>query len=128
MHHSIKKNNKIKSPIFFTPIIFLLFIMCITTGRAMWNIYQKAQQAKKNIMVTTEEYNKLKNREQELETKINLLKTSLGVEAEIRDKFGFAKKGEEIVVVIDNSEPVKEIQQDHVVKKNFWGKIKEWLW
>jgi len=128
MRHFIKKQHKTKSALFFVPVIILLGGACIVTGRATWNIYQKAQQAKQNTAIVAEEYNKLKNREQEIEAKINMLDTPLGVETEIRDKLGLAKEGEEIVVIIDESDPVKKVEVDNIAKKTFWGKIKEWLW
>ena len=47
------------------------------------------------------EVDNLKRRKEELENKIEMMKTPLGAEKELRSKFQVAKPGEEYVVIVE---------------------------
>ena len=48
-----------------------------------------------------DESNQLKQREYNLKEKVQALKTERGVEEEVRNKFGFVKEGEEVIVIVE---------------------------
>ena len=51
------------------------------------------------------------------------LETDFGIEAEIREKYGLVKEGEEVVVIID--EETKEDNNDaEQGKKGWWKRLK----
>lgn len=88
---------------------------------AVWNVYQKAELTKENAERIQTRLTELQAREAELEASVSSLQTDFGVESEIRDKYGFIKEGEEVVVIIDD----KQAEQNETTseKKGFWEKL-----
>jgi len=121
------KRGKIKDMVFSFPSIIILGIFCLLTINSTWDVYKKSQDTKKNLVAVTKTYDELKARESELTGKIDSLKTPLGVEREIREKFGFVKEGEEVVVIVDAPQKEKENDIDITEEKSLWQKIKDWF-
>jgi len=121
------KKEKIKNMIFSVPSLAILGFVCLLTISSTWNIYKKSQDTENNLATATKTYDELKARESELTGKIDSLKTPLGVEREIREKFGFVKEGEEVVTIIDTPQKEKEDNSDVTEKKSLWQKIKDWF-
>ncbi len=46
-------------------------------------------------------FEKLKNREKNIEDKVHALQTERGIEDEIRNTFGFVKEGEDVVIIVE---------------------------
>ncbi len=63
----------------------------------------------------------LKIQKEKLATDIAKLKTEDGVEESIRDKFGLAKEGEQVVVIIDDKSQQKKEGES---SGGFWGFFK----
>ena len=123
-----QKVNKIKRIFFSVPFIVVLGIICSLTMNAAWDVYKKVCDTKENVAVVAKTYDKLKDREDELMVKIRSLETPLGVEAEIREKFGLVKEGEEVVMVIDAPEEDTENENsDDSESKTLWEKFKGWF-
>ncbi len=122
-----QKNTKIKDLIFSVPFIVILGVVCALSINATWDVYKKVRDTGKNVAAVAETYNELKKRELELTAKIGSLETPLGVETEIRDKFGLVKDGEEMIVIVDPPKEEKENDPESTDDKTLWEKIKGWF-
>ena len=122
-----QKTEKIKNIIFSVPFIIILGVTCALSINATWDIYKKAQETKKNMMAVAETHEELKIRESELVGKIDSLETPLGVETEIREKFGLVKDGEEMIVIVDPPKEEIENDSDTMDDRTLWEKIKGWF-
>jgi hypothetical protein len=102
------------------PMIVFLGIVAASMLVAVWNIYQKSLITKGNLDETTAMFDELSIREADLMAGVDSLETEFGVEAEIRDKFGLVREGEEVVVVIDGD--AEKGENVEVVEKKGWLK------
>jgi cell division protein FtsB len=100
--------------------VFVTFTIFVTT--AAWNVYQKAEHTKENAQQINARLDELKTREAELAASVALLESEFGVEAEIRDKYGLTREGEEVVVIIDAEEESAGEDED-AEKKGFFKRI-----
>lgn len=82
-------------------------------------------ETRKNRQVAKEQLDNLQREKQLLQNDIEKLKTEDGVEESIRDKFGLAKDGEGLVVIVDEENKKTEEKQKKLA--NFWDKFKEWF-
>lgn len=104
-------------------LIFLgIFLVFFT-----WNIIKfllKANETARNRKIAEENVVKLEAQKERLNADIEKLKTDKGTEEIIRDKFGLAKQGEGLVVVVDtvNNKTSKESSQ-----MTFWDRMKKWF-
>ncbi len=80
----------------FLTIILLLFI---------WNIIGvigKLRETSKNRKIAEDKITELTKEKERLNTDIQKLSTEKGVEENIRDKFGLAKQGEGVIIIVDD--------------------------
>ncbi len=106
-----------------TSVILLVIIFFILKG--VWGVYEKQSIAKENLKKISTNFNTLLERELILTSEINRLKTDIGVEEEIREKYGLVKPGEEVLVIIDDDEVVGSPSISS--GSNFWQKIVDWF-
>lgn len=108
----------------YSPLTFIVIgILILIAGYNAWDMYQKSKRTDEALKKTEEAYNELVVRETFLEGKIKQLSTDAGVEAEIRERFGVAKAGEEVIVVLADEKKEEVILE----KKSFWSRIGEWF-
>jgi cell division protein FtsB len=108
----------------YSPLTFILLAIIIAVaGRGAWGMYQKSRLTDESLAQTKEAYDALVIREAFLQRELDRLATVAGVESEIRERFGVAKAGEEVIVVLTEEEKTSLPPPE----KGFWGKIKEWL-
>ncbi len=105
------------------PVLAGLVIITGFMVVAVWNIYVKARDTQLKLDKTTSAYEELHLRELELTASTEGMKTSFGVESEIRDKYGLVREGEEVVVIIDDKN--KEDENDSKAGESWWQKIKD---
>ncbi len=117
-----QKRKRTQEIIFSIPALFILGVITILMMIAVWNIYVKSKETQENLDRITSVYDELHTRELELGASVNGLETSFGVESEIRDKYGLAREGEEVVVIIDDQ--AVGVDKKDQEKKSFWQKIK----
>jgi len=85
--------------------IILLFISSILLTQSLWDIYQKNKQSTTRADTARDQLDKLISRKALLDKNLQRIKSSAGVEAELRSKFDVAKEGENLLVIIDKEEP-----------------------
>jgi len=75
--------------------------------------------------VAEEKIQELQKEKAELLSNINQLKTDKGMEASIREKFGLAKEGEDMVVVVDDKDSPKT--DSSAKSAGFFSFLKNWF-
>lgn len=113
-----EQKKKVKSRIYSRTSIFILFIVFILLARGVFNIYLKERESRQNRNLAIEKLNNLRERRDMLEKETLRLDTADGIEEEIRKKFPVSKKGEEVIVIVDEKD--KEIIPE---QKTFWQKV-----
>jgi cell division protein FtsB len=79
-------------------------------GSLIWNLGSKAQLAWQQAHDTKSEYQQLEARKATLQANLDALQTPRGQDAAVREAFGVARPGEEVIVVVPpvaTSTPVK---------------------
>jgi cell division protein FtsB len=89
-----------------------------------WTVYEKKRASEEMRRLAEEKVDSLVQRKGDLEQKIERLSTEIGLEEEIRAKFGVAKEGEKVVVFVPNSE---ELSEKANTEKSIWKKIKNFF-
>ena len=102
-----------------TLIIFVILILFFLVS--VFDVYTKYNLAKNNASKTASSYEYLLKRERELSAEIEKLKTDSGVEVEIREKYGLIKPSEEVITVINGSEPGNNNKAEN--PGSFWQNI-----
>ncbi len=106
---------------------FSLALMAVFILFFAWSVIKfagKAQETARNKKIAQEKLTELQKQQSQLGSDIDELNTEKGVEESIREKFGLAKDGEGLVVVVDDqNKPATQVHQ----KTSFWEKIKSWF-
>ena len=118
------KSRKVRKLLYSYPV---LLIMVIVLGMGLTKVYgiaKKADDSKASLSEVSRNFEKLKIRDNYLQGSIAALKTQDGIEAKIREEYGYVKDGEEMVMVInDKTLPPEDIT---VVEPGFFEKIFSW--
>lgn len=131
------EKRKLRSLFYSKPVSVILFAFAILLSFSAYNRYSVAGDMKEKLEAKRAELQKLEERAQSLETKVEYLENERGVEEEIRNRFDVAKEGEQVVILID---PKKEgeteasktaagnsgMQQDGEIEQSFWDFFKFW--
>lgn len=96
-----KKRRLVRSIIYSPLTASALLLATFFVLHAIWNISQTYIQTKKGYEAAHEEFTELRGRKERIEERIDTLSTPRGVEEEIRNKFGFVKKGEGVVIIVE---------------------------
>jgi hypothetical protein len=92
----------------------------------VWNIHSKAILSKNNLNREQIELNKIIEREKNLESSLEYLKTDQGIENEIRSKFRAVKEGEKLAVILDDN-PSTSTSTITEQNKSLWNRIISWF-
>tara|TARA_Y100000031_G_scaffold155630_1_gene206993 strand:- start:1660 stop:2049 length:390 start_codon:yes stop_codon:yes gene_type:complete len=96
------KRRKLVKSILYSPLTASLLLLAVFfVLHTVWNIFTTYQQTKQNYEIVREEYAELVDRKENIEERVGQLSTEQGVEAEIRNKFGFIKEGEEVIIIAE---------------------------
>ncbi|MES2023266.1 MAG: septum formation initiator family protein [Patescibacteria group bacterium] len=101
----------------------LLGLFVIFFAYSVFGFMGKAEEAAKNKNLAEEKIVELQKEKERLSTDIQKLQTPEGQEEAIREKFGWTKSGEGLVVVVDDQ------NKDMGIKKEtgFFSYIKSWF-
>ncbi|MCX6757302.1 MAG: septum formation initiator family protein [Candidatus Nomurabacteria bacterium] len=105
-----------------------MVILCLFILFFGWNVIKfagKAQQMYRDKNVAEQKIINLQKEKDRLSSDINKLNTQNGVDETIRDKFGLAKDGEGLVIIVDDKD--KANNQDSQNDKSFWAYLKSWF-
>ncbi len=114
----VKKNiNKI---IYSKVVLVLLMILIIIILIQLYDIYFKYKISQDNTRKTAANLEILKEKEVYLKSEITRLESQTGIEEEIREKYGVIRPGEEIIVILDDTDEDLKSQE---INKSLWTKI-----
>lgn len=83
-------------------------------------LFAKLQKTAKNKEMAEAKVLELRKTKESLSAEISALETEEGLEENIREKFGLAKEGEELIVVVDEKDVISEEESD---RKNWFARF-----
>ncbi len=84
---------------------------------------EKMLTTRENRKITEMELSELKEKKAQLSTDIAKLQTESGVEENIRDKFGLAKEGEGLIVVVEDKNKAEAEEEKPGWFESLWNKL-----
>ncbi len=99
-----------------------LLILIVLFTKGVISVYQKESQTKQELKRLEAQKIELENRYTTISTEADRLKTDVGIESEIRQKFDVAKPGEGVIVIVDKTVQVPVKQKGFVDK--VWDSVK----
>jgi cell division protein FtsB len=89
------------------PVLILLFLIVILFTWNIIGLTKKLQETHKNKKLQEAEISNLEKRKEKLSSDIEKLGTDKGKEEMIRENFGLAKEGENIIVIVEDKNQTK---------------------
>ncbi len=123
-YHSMKsfQDNRTSRKILESkPFLLLLGILVFAFGWNIFGFWGKMEETKKNKEMAQAKVAELQAQKDKLSGDIAKLKTDEGVEANIREKFGLVKPGEQMIVVVDDKTPPPAAEKPSI---GLWGWMK----
>ena len=104
--------------------IAILLVVIFLVARGVWGVYLKERDSSKSLAVASRAYAELDSRQQQLSSQIAELKTSRGVEEEIRSRYEVAKPGEDMALVVDDATSTATSTQE---TSTWWQELFSWV-
>ncbi len=101
-----KRLSQSKSFLVFLGIIILFFVY------SMFGLVGKMEETANNKKIVENKIAELEKSKEKLNSDITNLKTEEGVEGTIREKFGLAKDGESMIMVVDDKNSTQAQKKD----------------
>jgi len=129
------EKRKMRSILYSKPIIALLFGLAILLSFSVYNRYTVAVDMEAKLDAKHVELNKLKERAQVLQAKVDFLENDRGVEEELRNRFDVAREGEKVIILLDSKDGQNKAGQNLPVvqgsgfgeaPKGFFSRLKFW--
>lgn len=128
---SLLHKNKVWNKILYSKLTLgFLLILCGFLAVSVYGRYTIERDMAGRREAKEMELNKLEERKEMLEEKVDYLSNERGVEAEIRKHFDVAKEDEQVIVLVNNARPNNIIPAttttESDVKESFWSKLIPW--
>jgi hypothetical protein len=114
-----QQKRKINQILYHRATLVVLFILVLIVLRSTWLVYQKKRESEELRQISERYKSGLEERDRQLNSEMERLKTEPGKEAEIRSKFSVAKDNEAIVVIVDNEATTSTATEG----KSWWEKF-----
>lgn len=98
-----------------------LVVLVLFVGFKTWGIYQKERLSRKILEEAQTTHAELSLRAVALSADFERLNTDIGFEEVVRDRYGVAKRGEEVVILLEND---KDGITDEEKEVGWWAKLK----
>ena len=122
---NFQKGGKLKQIMQSKFFLIFLGIIILVFAFNIFNFINKMVETGKNKNLVEDKIIELEKSKEEINSEINKLKTEKGIEESLREKFGVAKEGENMIMVVeDKNLPVKEKEEN---SSGFWSFIKSWF-
>lgn len=104
-------------------LFVLLFLLLLVLANSVRKVYQKKRGAELALVRMEQEMQELEGRQEDLQDFAERLKTSEGLEFELRKKFNVAGAGESVALIVEGSEAGPNSES----RNSFWQKIKDFV-
>lgn len=104
-------------------ILLLMLVIFLFLARGSFNTYTKERDSRIEVERIQKEKNTLQKRYEVMHEQSEVLKSDVGIETEIRNKFDVVKNGEGVIVIVDKEMPILEEDKRGVLKR-FWDSVK----
>ena len=123
-----QKKQKIERKIYSKTTVIILVVVVAWLAWSVWGAAGNKWQSHKSRSEAEERLADLKAEYGELTAEAEWLKTSQGMEEEIRERFDVARSGEKLVILVD-AKPIATSSETekHSFWENIWNKIKDWF-
>ncbi len=101
-----------KEKLYSKTTVFILLVLALLLAKGAVNIYIKERESRKNKEEAELELINMQNRAEELKQASERLKTPVGIEQEIRSKFGVAKEGEKVILIVEEEETAPVVEKE----------------
>ena len=118
-----KRKSKYRIRPLYISVLLVIIILFFAWG--MYGFTGKMLETTKNKKIAEDKIAELQNEKEKFSTDIAKLKTSEGIEESIREKFGWAKEGEGMVVVVDDG--ATEQTPKETKDQGFLSFLKNWF-
>ncbi|MCX6751693.1 MAG: septum formation initiator family protein [Candidatus Nomurabacteria bacterium] len=99
---SFQKSEKLKHVMQSKLFLIFLGIVILVFVFSVFSFWGKMEETSKNKKIAEDKIAELEKSKEKLNSDIANLKTEKGVEENIRNKFGLAKEGENMILVVDD--------------------------
>ncbi len=121
-----QQKRKIRRFLYSRIAILTLFILVALVGKAVYSVYYKERESRRNLERTREELASLQARQNSLKNVVSRLQTPEGREAEIRGQFQVAKPGERMVVIVESEKDQPELRAEKTtIIARFFGLFRQ---
>ena len=119
-----QKKKKWKSIMSTKPFLAFLGIAILFFSYNMIIFIGKTNDTANNKRIVEERIKLLEETKSKLNTDLEKLKTDIGIEESIREKFGLAEEGEQMILIVDD-QAQKTLPREP--EEGFWTTIKGWF-
>jgi len=112
---------KIRRLIYSRITLLILALVFVAILKGSINVYKKQKLSRDTLRKADSELLELRERQEFLNEEIDSLNTKDGVEATLRERFGVAKEGEGVIILLDEEE-VEEEQE--IEKLGLWAEFR----
>lgn len=118
-----QKRQRIKRLLYSPSMLSLLGLLVCVVLFNTWDLYTKERDTHTIRSEKDRELAELKKREAFLDRKLEMLGTPEGVEAEVRTRFGVAREGEQVMILVDQAS-TSEKEATHAP---WWERVRGWF-
>lgn len=109
---NIKRKKAWKNIFESKPVLAFLAIIVLAFAWSVMGFFLKMQGAIERKEISENQFAELKEKKEKLSSDIAKLKTDEGVEESIREKFGLAKEGEGLIVIVEDKNSADAIEAE----------------
>jgi hypothetical protein len=118
-----KQKNKLKNILYSPLVVCLLACLALYCIYSTWTIYSKLEKSRQDLVLAQKQLLTLDAQNTGLDQQISSLQTTAGKEDEIRTKYGEAKAGESMAVIVE-SDATSSLGTS---TESFWVKVEHFF-
>ena len=122
---SFQKSGRLKYVMQSKLFLIFLGIIILTFFFNIFSFMNKMGETSRNKEIIEDKVTELEKSKEKLNSEIIKLKTEKGIEENIREKFGLAKEGEEMIVIIEDKN--SEEAEKKMDSEGFFSFLKNWF-
>jgi cell division protein FtsB len=95
------------------PVLIFLGILILVFAWSVFGFWNKMQETSRNKRIVEDKIAELKQQKEKLSSDIDSLNTEEGKERFFRENFGLVKEGEDVTVVVEDNNSLKDNKSDN---------------